>query len=960
VNQNIGGKRKRTIIKRVIAGMLMVLLVGVMTAGNVSADETAAGGDTTVSSSSEAESSETDPSKVESSEAESSQTDPSEAASSETETDSSEAESSESDPSEAESSETDLYESDPSELNNLENTQNAVYLNGKSGDDSADGSTADLAVKTFARAKEIAQSNGNITSIYITDSVSVSGEISLEGTNAVVKRDASFGGYLLVINRGDSAVLKNITIDGNSSEASGTTKSLIYDRGSLTIEDGAVLKNNVLSDLGYFHATGGAIEADEGTIIITGGTIENNTANFGGGIYLYYNSVMTMSGGTIQNNTAVDGTESGLYGYAAGGGIDLYGGSTLNVTGNAEIKNNHSDHMGGGISLGTGVASNGSDVLNMTGGVITGNSSGSGGGGIMVQAGKANAYATANISGGTISDNHMLGTGAGDHAFGGGGIYVNGYSGNSAFHDGVLNLTNALITENTASLEGGGYASCPVSSTEMYLDSGCAIYNNTGDRANDVYILASTMYGVHSGNPYYTVSSTMLGGTPYHWKDEEGNEVPLNHLKGQLNYFSSDYELLLSTDVKQDEAAKGLAKVFITGNTSTTRGGGIGSNRTVNVGQEDTRELTVTKKWETQNALPESITVDLYRTVSGSDETPVLIGSETIKPDEDGNWNLTFINLPKQDNSGRTYEYSVKEETPDAFVSEVEGSMDDGFTIINRDRKVTGSLKLIKVSNGHATPDDAEFTITGPDNYQKVVKYSEFENGSITLDDLAEGTYTVKESNADVSGYSLTVTGSDSAEVTSDSETPAEITLTNQYVPDDKTEKHEEKKTGSLKLIKVSNGHATPDDAEFTITGPDNYQKVVKYSEFENGSITLDDLAEGTYTVKESNADVSGYTLTVTGSDSAEVKSDSETPAEITLTNQYVPDSKTEKVESNTENGGGETEKADSKTVPSELPKTGDTTNLSFYILTLAAAGVILAIILRYRKKEELSSRKKE
>lgn len=634
--------------------------------------------------------------------------------------------------------------------------------------------------------------------------MSISGEISLEGTNAVVKRDPSCSGYLMVINSGDSAVLKNITIDGNSSEATGTTKSMIRDMGSLTIEDGTVLKNNVLRDLGYFCALGGAIVANEGTITMTGGTIENNSANFGGGVFLENHSVMTMSGGVIQNNTAVDGTQSGLYGYAAGGGIDLYGGSTLNLTGNAVIKNNSSEHMGGGISVGTGVTSNGPDTLNMTGGSVTGNSSGSGGGGIMVQAGRTNAYGTANISGGTISGNNMTGSGEGEHAFGGGGIYVNGYSSAyRGFHNGVLNLTNALITENTAALEGGGYASCPVSSTEMYLDSGCAIYNNTGNRARDIYILASAGYGAHSGNPFYTVSSTMLGGTPYHWKDGQGKEVPLNSLKGQLKTFGNNNELVLSTDVKNDEAAQRLAKVVITGNTSATRGGGIGSNGTVNIGNSDTRDLKVTKKWETKKELPSSITVDLYRTVSGSDETPVMIGSETIKPDEDGNWELTFTNLPKHDNSGDTYEYSVKEETSSAYVSEVEGNMDDGFVITNRDRveykikvKVTGSLKLTKISSGHETPADTRFTITGPDNYKKVIKYSELENGSITLDGLAEGTYLVKESGADVSGYSLTVTGSAIAEVEGGSDDPAEVTLTNKYVPDSRTKSSDAPKTG--------------------------------------------------------------------------------------------------------------------------------------------------------------------
>ncbi|MGN1388558.1 MAG: Cna B-type domain-containing protein [Bulleidia sp.] len=996
---NIGGKRKKRILRKLLAAVVLSLFLGELTAVSVLADGAGTDGTITVSSSPEEDPSETDrPDTSDSDGTEStvysdeesgedsgeetaaggepaedagSAADPAESADPETDTseniqetddlagesaeDITEEPAEEEDTAEDISLEVNLTESSDSETGDSEHTQqDAVYLNGKSGDDSADGSSAENAVRTFARAKEIAQADLSISSIYITDSVGISGEISLDGTGAIVKRDASFSGYLFVINRGDSAVLRNITIDGNSSEATGTSKSLIYDCGSLTIEDGTVLRKNVLYDLGYFHATGGAIKADEGTIVMTGGRIEYNTANYGGGIYLYNHSEMTMSGGIIQNNNAVDGTDVGLYGYAAGGGIALYNGSILNFSGKAEIRNNHSDHMGGGISLGTGVASDGSDILNMTGGSVTGNSSGSGGGGIMVQAGKSSAYATANISGGIISGNSMTGTGEGEHAFGGGGIYVNGYSSDyPGFHNGVLNLTNALITENTAVLEGGGYAACPVSSTEMYLDNGAAIYGNTGSRADDVYILASMGYGLHSGNPFYTISSVMLGGTPYHWKDEQGNEVSLNHLKGQLNFFSTDYELVLSTDVRQDEAAQGLAAVIISGNTSATRGGGIGSNGTVNIGHSDTRELNVTKKWETENPLPESITVDLYRTVSGSDETPVLIGSEIMKPDEDGNWNLTLENLPEQDNSGRTYEYSVEEETSGAYISEIEGSMDDGFIITNRDRKNDGSLKLTKISSGHATPEDAVFTITGPDDYQKIIRYSELIDGSITLEGLAEGTYTVRESNAEVSGYTLTVAGSESAEVKNDSENPAEITLTNQYVPDGKKETHEEKTSGRLKLTKISSGHATPEDAVFTITGPDDYQKIIRYSELIDGSITLEGLAEGTYTVRESNAEVSGYTLTVAGSESAEVKNDSENPAEITLTNQYVPEGKKEnpytpstRAESHDQHGSG------SNSVSAYTPDTADAIHLTGYFLEFAGACAVVAATLRYLNRK--------
>ncbi|SFO40165.1 choice-of-anchor A domain-containing protein, partial [Eubacterium pyruvativorans] len=41
----------------------------------------------------------------------------------------------------------------------------------------------------------------------------------------------------------------------------------------------------------------------------------------------------------------------------------------------------------------------------------------------------------------------------------------------------------------------------------------------------------------------------------------------------------------------------------------------------------------------------------------------------------------------------------------------------------------TGSLKIVKTTNGGTTPKGTEFVITGPNNYSKTVKYSEFAGG---------------------------------------------------------------------------------------------------------------------------------------------------------------------------------------------------------------------------------------
>ena len=175
-------------------------------------------------------------------------------------------------------------------------------------------------------------------------------------------------------------------------------------------------------------------------------------------------------------------------------------------------------------------------------------------------------------------------------------------------------------------------------------------------------------------------------------------------------------------------------------------------------------------------------------------------------------------------------------------------------TITNQYEKILGSLIIEKVSNGAKTPANATFTIQGPNGYVKSVKYQDFKEGKYTLADLELGEYTVSENNADVDGYKLVVNGQGKATLTQNTPNVTK-TITNQY----------EKVLGSLTIVKVSNGAKTPANATFTIQGPNGYVKSVKYQDFKNGKYTLSDLELGEYTVNENNADVDGYKLSVSG-----------------------------------------------------------------------------------------------
>jgi predicted outer membrane repeat protein len=179
----------------------------------------------------------------------------------------------------------------------------------------------------------------------------------------------------------------------------------------------------------------------------------------------------------------------------------------------------------------------------------------------------------------------------------------------------------------------------------------------------------------------------MLGGVPYHWKYSDGTEVPLNKLFGILT--GEGVSLGLYTDETGNANTANLAKVFITGNTSATRGGGIGSNGNVTIGTEDeTTEIAVSKNWDDEdNKLglrPESIEIELWRKISGSSDDPVYIGFETIKPDVDGNWSLTFLNLPANNGSLDLYEYSIRERVVSGYSPVISGDAATGFEIVNR------------------------------------------------------------------------------------------------------------------------------------------------------------------------------------------------------------------------------------------------------------------------------------
>ncbi|MEW3486478.1 Cna B-type domain-containing protein, partial [Enterococcus entomosocium] len=84
----------------------------------------------------------------------------------------------------------------------------------------------------------------------------------------------------------------------------------------------------------------------------------------------------------------------------------------------------------------------------------------------------------------------------------------------------------------------------------------------------------------------------------------------------------------------------------------------------------ETKEVAGTKTWKDYdnkfNTRPESITVELMQ--NGKE-----IDKQTVKADKEGNWTYRFEDLPKYDEKGQAYTYSIQEVAVKGYKSDVHG-----------------------------------------------------------------------------------------------------------------------------------------------------------------------------------------------------------------------------------------------------------------------------------------------
>ncbi len=281
-----------------------------------------------------------------------------------------------------------------------------------------------------------------------------------------------------------------------------------------------------------------------------------------------------------------------------------------------------------------------------------------------------------------------------------------------------------------------------------------------------------------------------------------------------------------------------------------------------------TVDVSVEKVWNdagNEEARPASVTVQLSQDGAAYGDAVTLSA--------DNSWSHTWTDLPDG------HEYTVSETNVPAGYTSSATSVGNIWTITNtydEPKPVYGSLTITKVVEPNGAPVDGKtytFTVTGP-SYPAGHTVTITGSGETTLTDLVPGEYTIAEADANITGFTWTYSGNVTVAVTAGGTATAQFT--NTYEP--------EPEYGSLTITKsISGGPADIEDKtfSFTVTGPNGSQTVTITGE---GSVTLDNLVPGTYTVTEADAGIAGWNWQATGTGTVVVSANAVSTASVTNT----------------------------------------------------------------------------
>lgn len=317
-------------------------------------------------------------------------------------------------------------------------------------------------------SKTMVMNSGNITDNLAT----TDGTVKLIDADTQEEYLAAFGGA--IYNSG-KLTINDGTISRNKGNASTDTLVLKVYGGAiintinaeLYMNGGIVSENEVNASGTAKYNSNGAGVYNSGKMYMSGGTISHNIAKnedasvstgLGGGILNGLNGTLEITGGTVHDNEARSGA-------------GLYNMSTVTMTA-GNIINNKASSVGGGGGIWT------SEEFNLEGGTISGNEAGTGAGIRNYSGGRFS------ISGGIISNNKANNGGAisnsGTLNITGGSITGNSAKNGGGIHNtGTINITSGIISDNSATSKGNGV----YQDGTLYLEGNGAV-----DTSNDIYL----------------------------------------------------------------------------------------------------------------------------------------------------------------------------------------------------------------------------------------------------------------------------------------------------------------------------------------------------------------------------------------------------------------------------------------------------------------------------------------
>ncbi len=509
-------------------------------------------------------------------------------------------------------------------------------------------------VNTSAGSADVTISGGNV----VANSVGHKDYTFKDGKKIDIPASVAIGGGRGGINGdGGSAT---VTISGTPTITTGSVGG-----GGTTNPNGKLgyAKVNISGGTtsGQFVMARGASSAC--TFTMTGGIIRNSdTANKdyermyadGGAVWMDDpNGVATISGGTVENCSAENG-----------GAVYMTDGS-FSISGDAEIINCKANSIGGAVCIGNETAPATNAKLNVNGGSVDGNGA-KNGGGIALFGG------VVNISGGKVENNRAT-------AGSGGGAYING---------GNVRISGGSLSKNIASENGGGIS---VKNGDVILSgghvdknvttsgSGAGIYVSADGSDVSVDILRGTVNENNCaskggaiavvGNKEGTEDiSVMIGVNEKHYVNDT-LVLPFDHIHKSNTYTHTD-----CPEIKNNVAVSEGGAVYLSGGANTNldiycveeinntaRDGDTkhnfilmeGGNCTISSSQKDSDGNFVegTADYGNANITGTAYIVGGNMDVWGSMKNPSTTADFTVNiiPDENGNTGHFVDHRPKEE-----------------------------------------------------------------------------------------------------------------------------------------------------------------------------------------------------------------------------------------------------------------------------------------------------------------------